>query len=56
MTTLTTVMQTVAANPAVLQDPNMKMLFNKILEMTGQVSTIELSTQALPTQAPQAMT
>ncbi len=62
MTTLTTVMQTVAANPAVLQDPNMKMLFNKILEMTGQVSTIELSTQAMPTQQatpvqpPQAMT
>lgn len=64
MTTLTTVMQTVAQNPAVLQDPNMKLLFNKILEMTGQVSTIELSTQMpqaqpqqLPVeQAPQAMT
>lgn len=58
MTTLTTVMQTVASNPAILNDPNMKMLFNKILEMTGQVSTIELSTQpqALPQQAPQAMT
>jgi len=61
MTTLTTVMQTVAGNPAILQDPNMKMLFNKILEMTGQVSTIELSTQPQatpmqPQQAPQAMT
>ncbi len=59
MTTLTTVMQTVASNPAVLQDPNMKMLFNKILEMTGQVSTIELSTQPQATpvqQPPQAMT
>lgn len=50
MTTLTTVMQTVAQNPAVLQDPNMKMLFNKILEMTGQISSIELSNQ---TPAPQ---
>jgi hypothetical protein len=50
LTTLTTVMQTVAQNPAVLQDPNMKLLFNKILEMTGQVSSVELSAQQ-----PQAM-
>lgn len=49
MTTLTTVMQTIATNPAVLQDPNMKLLFNKILEMTGQVSSVELS---MPQTAP----
>lgn len=45
LTTLTTVMQTIAGNPSVLQDPNMKMIFNKILEATGQVSAIELSQQ-----------
>lgn len=65
MTTLTTVMQTIAQNPLVLQDPNMKLLFNKILEMTGQVSSMELSSpqptnvqpQINQTQVtPQAMT
>lgn len=43
MTTLTTVLQTIATNPAVLQDQNMRMLFNKILEATGAVSAVELS-------------
>jgi hypothetical protein len=43
MTTLTTVLQTIGGNPAILQDPNMRMLFNKILETTGAISTIELS-------------
>lgn len=43
MTTLSTVMQTVAQNPGVLQDPNMRMLFNKILEETGKLSPIELN-------------
>lgn len=53
MTTLTTVLQSIAANPAMLQDPNAALLFNKILEETGRVSPIELSrTQAAP--APQA--
>jgi hypothetical protein len=45
LTTLTTVMQTIANNPTVLQDPTMKMIFNKILEATGQVSAIELAQQ-----------
>jgi hypothetical protein len=49
MTTLTTVLQTLATNPAVLQDPNMKLLFNKILEETGAISTLELS--QLPAQS-----
>ncbi|MCK4884286.1 MAG: hypothetical protein KAS30_05415, partial [Candidatus Diapherotrites archaeon] len=44
MTTLTTVLQTIATNPAVLTDPNAKMIFNKILSMTGAVSPIEMST------------
>ena len=50
MTTLSTVLQTIATNPMVLQDPNAKMLFNKILEETGRVSPIELSTIQQPTQ------
>jgi len=54
MTTLTTVLQTIATNPAVLTDPNAKMLFNKILSMTGAVSPIEMSEspkQPIPTGA-----
>lgn len=48
MTTLTTVLQTIAQNPTVLTDPNAKMLFNKILSMTGAVSPVEIAeTQVL---------
>lgn len=54
MTTLTTVLQTLAANPYVLQDKNMSMLFNKILEETGRLSPLELS-QAQSTPTPQAI-
>lgn len=43
MTTLTTVLQTLATNPNVLKDPNMRVLFNKILETTGVISPVELS-------------
>ena len=51
MTTLTTVMQTIATNPEVLQDPNMKALFNKILVTTGEFSPLQLATQQpQPTQ------
>ncbi len=46
LTTLTTVMQTIAGNPAVLQDPNMKTLFNKILETTGAISVVEFAQDA----------
>lgn len=56
MTTLTTVLQTIASNPAILQDPNMKLLFNKILEETGAISPLELSqtaAQPAPVQQPQ---
>ena len=55
MTTLTTVLQSIASNPAVLQDPTMKMLFNKILTATGEVSPLELNSIASPQQqeAPQ---
>lgn len=54
ITTMTTVLQTIATNPLVLTDPNAKMLFNKILSMTGAVSPIEMSTVAsAPVSAPQ---
>lgn len=55
LTTLNTVLQTVAQNPNVLTDPNMKMLFNKILEATGSISAIELRTPA-PVQPQQTTT
>jgi hypothetical protein len=52
MTTLTTVLQTIASNPMILQDPNAKMLFNKIINETSVVSPIELSvkTPQMPQQ------
>ena len=64
LATLSTVLQTVSANPMVLQDPNVKMIFNKILGLTGTVSPLELSTvqaqpqmptmpQGMPQMAPQ---
>lgn len=55
MATLTTVMQTIGSNPSVLNDPNMRLLFNKILEATGSLSPLELKQQPAPSQnAPQA--
>lgn len=45
MTTLTTVLQTIASNPDILNNPTAKVLFNKILEETGQVSSVELDQQ-----------
>lgn len=56
MTTLSTVLQTIANNPQVLQDPNMKLLFNKILETTGAVSAIEISANQTPTVNPATQT
>ena len=50
MTTLTTVFQTLASNPQILTDPNMKVLFNKILDTTGAISPLELS--HIPQPAP----
>lgn len=53
--TLKTVFQTLVSAPQALQDPNVKLVFNKILSIAGAVSPLELenqqSTQQL--QAPQ---
>jgi hypothetical protein len=43
LTTLTTVLQTIASNPMVLSDPNGKLVFNKILNMVGTISPAEIS-------------
>lgn len=56
LVTLTTVLQSIAANPTILQDPNARTLFNKILVATGEVSPIELSAlPQTPTQNPQQL-
>lgn len=44
LTTLSTVLQTIASNPGILQDPNARMVFNQILTETGKISPIQLST------------
>jgi hypothetical protein len=57
--TLSTVLQSIASNPQILQDPNAKTIFNAILRETGRISPIQLSTaqaqppQPQPGQAPQ---
>lgn len=59
LTTLSTVLQTIATNPSVLQDPNARLVFNKILSRTATVSPIELSIPAAqpvpPVPAPEAL-
>lgn len=53
--TLSTVLQTIATNPNVLQDPNQRMILNKILEETGAFSAMQLKTPPAPPQPdPQA--
>lgn len=52
--TLNTLLQTVAGNPAILQDPRGKLLFNKIVSETGMVSPIELDIES--TNQPQLPT
>lgn len=54
--TLNTLLQTVVSNPAILQDPNGKMLFSKILEETGVISSVQLQNtkQNTPSPTPQA--
>lgn len=44
--TLSSVFQTVASNPMVLQDPNAKMLFSAILNETGKISPLQIQTVA----------
>lgn len=53
LTTLTTLLQTIATNPGVLNDPTAKVLFNKILLASGEVSPLELSTIPATPPAPQ---
>ncbi len=52
MQTLSTLFQTLASNPAILQDQNARMLFSQILLETGRISPLQLSTaQATPPMA-----
>lgn len=43
LTTLSSLLQTIAANPAILQDPNAKMLFSRIVSESGVISPLSLS-------------
>lgn len=53
MQTLSTVLQTIASNPMVLQDPNAKLIFNEILKQTSIISPLQLSsTQSVPNPTP----
>jgi hypothetical protein len=53
MQTLSSLLQTIAQNPMILQDPNAKMLFSTIMTETGRISPLQLST-ATPEQLPAA--
>jgi hypothetical protein len=52
LTTLTTVLQTLGGNPAILQDENMRLVFNKIMTEVGGISPVELSQSASQPQQP----
>jgi len=58
LTTLSTVLQSIASNPAILQDPNAKMVFSKILEQTSVISPMQLASTSntppppMPTASP----
>jgi hypothetical protein len=43
MATLSTVFGVIAQNPMILQDPNARMVFNKILEETNAISPLEIA-------------
>jgi hypothetical protein len=45
MTTLTTMLQTIASNPNVLLNPTTRVIMNKIIEETGVISAIDLGYQ-----------
>lgn len=51
MQTLAGVFQTLASNPAILQDANARTVFNSILQETGKISPLQLTTAQA--QAPQ---
>lgn len=62
MTTLTTILKTIASNPGILQDPNARLVFNRILDISGAVSPLELQVaqsqpakQMQPQQQPNPM-
>jgi len=56
LATLTELLQTIAKSPQILQDPNGKLFFNKILEESSVISPIQFQySQAQPPQAPQAI-
>ncbi len=50
MTTLNTMLGMIAKNPGILNDPNVKMLWDKILMLSGSVSPLEISSQPSPLQ------
>ena len=52
VTTLNTLLATIGRNPAILQDPNMRLIVNKILMRTGEVSPVELTSQTSPVAQP----
>lgn len=52
LTTLNSVFATIAKFPTILQDPNGKLVFNKILETTDAISPLELANTPPPAPQP----
>lgn len=51
LTTLASLLQSIASNPAILQDPNAKMLFSKIMSETNVISPLQIAS-SMNTNAP----
>lgn len=52
VTTLNTLLMTIAKNPGILQDENMKKIISKIMEATGAMSPLEISEVKTSTPSP----
>lgn len=53
--TLSTILQIISTNQAVLENPNAKLIFRKILELTSAISPVELSSTSISQQPQQAV-
>jgi len=51
LTSLSTALQTIATNPAILNDPNAKLIFGKIISLAGGISPLELQNSPPPVPA-----
>ncbi len=55
LTSLSTALQTIATNPMILNDPNAKLIFGKIISLAGGISPLELQNSPAQASPPDAL-